>query len=189
MVNNEGWLERGLKAELIVVRVNGYTHDQTYSLPVPPSPNLPNDASIALYPSLCFFEGTPISVGRGTDYPFQLIGAPWLHVGSYSFIPVSNAGAKNPPYEGQRCSGINLKEFGRHMMPQLKSIYWNWLVDTYRMAPDREKFFTPFFDKLAGTDKLRKAIESGVEAEQIPLIYEDDLEAFKKIRKNYLLYP
>ncbi len=189
MVNGEGWLKNGLKADLRVVKCEGYAHNMVVELPIAPSPNLPNLAAIALYPSLCFFEGTPISVGRGTDYPFQLIGAPWFLEGSFYFKPEPRRAAPNPPFLNEACTGILLSNFGEHYMPTLQKIYWLWLVEMYKSAPDKKGFFNPFFDKLAGTDKIRKAIISGMSADDLPKLYEKELASFKLKRLKYLLYP
>ncbi len=189
MVSNEGWLAKGKKADLTVIKCLNYSHKDKYVLPVAPSPNLPNAAAVALYPSLCFFEGTPMSVGRGTDFPFQTFGAPWFHLGSFVFTPHSMPSAPHPPYENQDCFGINLRNFGEYFMSGSGELYWFWLVEAYKLSPDKEKFFTPFFDKLTGTDKIRKAIIGGMEGDEIPSLYKKEVEEFKKIRDKYLIYP
>jgi len=188
MVSNEGWLAKGIKADLTVIKCLNYAHQDKYELPIAPSPNLPNTASIALYPSLCFFEGTPMSVGRGTDLPFQTFGAPWFHLGSFGFTPKSVPAAPHPPFENKQCFGINLFNFGQFFMAGSGKLYWMWLVESYRIAPDKEHFFTPFFDNLAGTDRIRKAIINGVEADEIPDIYKKEVLEFKKLRRKYLIY-
>jgi len=145
-------------------------------------------ASIYLYPSLALFEGTVISVGRGTDSPFQVIGAPELKNAPYSFTPVSMEGASHPPYEGQKCNGYNLKEFGTILIKNLQKLYLFWLKGAYKDYPDKDKFFNSYFIKLAGTDKLQKQIESGMSDDEIHKSWEPGLNNFKKIRKKYLLY-
>ncbi|HCQ15740.1 MAG TPA: DUF1343 domain-containing protein [Cryomorphaceae bacterium] len=189
MVNGEGWLKGGVKCRLEVVSCQNYDHLTEYILPVKPSPNLPNQAAVALYPSLCFFEGTNVSVGRGTDTPFQVIGAPYFREGTTTFIPRGNDGAKNPKYEGVECKGFDLREFAEFYVDGLGELYLFWLVEAYQMAPDKAAFFTRFFDTLAGTDQLRKQIEAGKSIEEIRESWQADLAAFKDIRRKYLLYP
>lgn len=190
MLNNEGWLSSGKKGDLTVVRCEGYYHGMLLELPIRPSPNLPNAASVALYPSLCFFEGTPVSIGRGTDFPFQVMGAPWMPELGFSFTPESRAEAPQPKYRGERCQGVDLRSFGTHFIPQKAAIYWFWLIEAYRLYDgDKSDFFSSYFDRLAGTDAIRKAIIEGATEDEIRALYADDLEAFKAKRKLYLLYP
>lgn len=189
MVNGEGWLKGGVKCQLDVVKCSGWDHFTAYSLPVRPSPNLPNDEAVALYPSLCFFEGTSVSVGRGTDKPFQQIGAPYFTEGPATFTPTANAGAKNPKYEGQKCQGFDLREFASFYIKGLGELYLYWLTEAYEMAPDKSAFFTGYFDTLAGTDKLRKDILAGKQPEAIRASWQQDIAAFKETRRKYLLYP
>lgn len=188
MINGEGWLPNGVKCQLEVVKCMGWDHYTAYDLPVNPSPNLPNNLAVALYPSLCFFEGTTVSVGRGTDKPFQQIGAPYFTDGNITFTPKPNEGAKHPPYEGQQCRGFDLTDFANYYLEGLGEIYLYWLTEAYKMAPDKEKFFNNFFDTLAGTDKLRKDIIAGKSVEDIKKSWQADLEAFKQTRQKYLLY-
>ena len=188
MVNGEGWLKNGVKCDLQIIRCRNYTHNTEYKLPVKPSPNLPNEWAVALYPSLCLFEGTNVSVGRGTDFPFQQIGAPYFEPGTTSFTPKANQGAKHPKYEGKLCNGYILTEFAQFYVHGLGELYLFWLVEAYKQAPDKTNFFTPFFDKLAGTDMLRKQIEKGMEPHQIREGWQKDLQAFKSMRLKYLLY-
>ncbi len=188
MVNGEGWLKKGVKCDLEVVTCQGYDHLTEYELPVKPSPNLPNKNAIALYPSLCFFEGTNVSVGRGTDIPFQLIGAPYFKDGTITFTPEANEGAKSPKYENEVCTGFDLREFAEFYVDGLGELYLFWLIEAYEMAPDKSVFFTRFFNTLAGTDTLRKQIEAGQTMEEIRESWQPDLQAFKKIRRKYLLY-
>lgn len=188
MVNGEKWLKGGVQCQLDVVTCENWDHSMTYSLPVKPSPNLPNDDAIILYPSLCFFEGTTVSVGRGTDKPFQVIGAPYIKTGSFAFVPKANEGAKYPKYEGEQCYGFALNDFAQFYLNGLGELYMHWLVEAYNMAPDKDKFFNSFFEKLAGTDQLRKDIIAGKTAEQIRESWQEEVSEFKRLRSKYLLY-
>lgn len=188
MIKGEGWINESEKCNLDVVRCQGWTHSRQYELPIAPSPNLPNDIAIALYPSLCFFEGTTVSVGRGTDKPFQIIGAPYFKDGEFNFTPKANEGAKHPKYEGVKCNGFDLSDFAVNYISGLGNLYLYWLVDAYNISPDQDAFFTNFFDKLAGTDQLRKDIINGLSPDEIRDSWQDDLDAFHKIRSKYLLY-
>ena len=173
----------------LVIKCTGYSHKSKYALPVKPSPNLPNMQSVYLYPSLCFFEGTAISLGRGTDKPFEQFGSPTFSKNLYSFTPQSLPGAKNPPLLNQLCYGFDLsninveKEIDGHL--QLK-----WLMKAYELFPDKEKFFlaTNYFNKLAGTDVLMQQIKDGKTESEIRKSWEPALSEFKKIRKKYLMY-
>ena len=157
MINGEGWLENGVKADLQIVKTRNWDRSMPYSLPVKPSPNLPNDLSIRLYPSLCFFEGTDISVGRGTYFPFQVYGAPDEKYGDFTFTPVSiNGMSKNPPHENQTCYGRDLREESLDHRFTLR-----YLLEMYNKSGKGTAFFNNFFDRLAGTDKLRKDILAG----------------------------
>mgnify|MGYP001156914846 FL=1 len=186
MINGEGWLKNKMKCELTVVEIENYTHDTPYALPIKPSPNLPNDQAINLYPSLCFFEGTFINAGRGTDMQFQVFGAPSLPASKYTFeyTPQSNEGAKNPKFNGQLCHGKDLRK-----EPRLNKINLEWLIYAYNANGKKKDFFNSFFVKLAGTDKLQQQIEQGLTAEEIRDSWKDGLARFKKIREKYLLYP
>lgn len=184
MINGEGWLANGVKCRLQVIKCLYYDHTKRYSLPVRPSPNLPNDRAIALYPSLCLFEGTIVSVGRGTEAPFQMIGFPENPDKTYSFTPRGTEGAKNPPYKDVTCYGIDYRtmdvsNFRFSLQP---------LMEMYRLAPQKDKFFIPFFEKLAGTGELRKQIAAGMSEEAIRATWAKDLAAYKAMRKKYLLY-
>lgn len=185
MINGEGWLNNNIQCELTVIPLSNYTHETRYSLPVKPSPNLPNDTAINLYPSLCFFEGTAISAGRGTDKQFQVFGAPELPQDQfdYSFTPQANEGAKYPKFKGEKCFGRNLEE-----NPVLNQVNLEWLIEAYQAYPDTSKFFNNFLVKLAGTKNLQQQIEAGMSAEAIRESWKDGLENFQKIRKQYLLY-
>ncbi len=184
MINGEGWLEGKRKCELEVIKLKNYTHNTPYSLPIKPSPNLPNDQSIALYPSICLFEGTAISVGRGTQHPFEWIGHPNLINQPFQFTPVSIEGmAKKPPHENKICFGIDLS----NEKPE-KEISLKYLIQFYRIFPEKEKFFIPYFDKLAGTKLLKEQIKKGMTEKQIRATWKKDLDKYKTMRKKYLIY-
>ena len=179
-----GW-KNGLQCELKTVPIKNYTHQTVYSLPIKPSPNLPNDKSINLYPSLCFFEGTNVSLGRGTNTQFQVFGSPFLDrtVFTYTFTPKPNEGAKQPPFQGKICYGMNLTN-----TEKLNSIHLKWLISAYKNTKNKTEFFTTFFTKLAGTKKLQQQIEAGLSEEKIKLSWQQGLENFKKTRAKYLIY-
>ena len=181
MINAENWISK--RCDLTIIEMENYTHDISYDLPIKPSPNLPNARAINLYPSLCLFEGTNISVGRGTQYPFQHFGAPYLQ-SNYSFTPKSGAGSKYPKHENIKCLGTDL----RFQDNYLTAINLNWLITAYNNFSKKEKFFNNFFDKLAGTDKLRLQIIEGKTSKEIKLSWEENLNKFKKIREKYLMY-
>ena len=181
MINGEKWIAR--QCDLTVIEMENYTHDMSYDLPIKPSPNLPNSRSINLYPSLCLFEGTNVSLGRGTEYPFQHFGAPYLK-SNYSFTPKSSEGSKSPPHENKKCYGTDL----RFQDNYLEEINLNWLIESYNNCPEKEKFFNSFFDKLAGTDKLRLQIIEAKTVKEIKESWQEGLNEFKKIRNKYLLY-
>jgi len=185
MINGESWLQGQIKTDLTVISVENYTHHTPYALPIAPSPNLRSKQAIALYPSLCFFEGTPISAGRGTDRPFEIFGAPNLNVERYpfEFRPVARQGAKWAKFKDEICHGLDLGQItpGEHLE-------LGWLIDTYNEAADKENFFNPFFDKLAGTDQLKKDIQAGLTKEEIYARWTKELEDFEQIRAKYLLY-
>jgi uncharacterized protein YbbC (DUF1343 family) len=184
MINGERWLDSGRVCKLHVIANKNYTHRDKYSLPVKPSPNMPNDLAIQLYPSLGLFEGTIMSVGRGTEFPFQVIGAPDKRYGTFTFTPKSIEGmAKNPPYENQVCYGIDLRKF--YSEPGLKLKY---LIDFYNKTENKETYFNNFFNKLAGNDKLKEQIKSGLSEEKIRESLEQELNIYKAMRKRYLLY-
>ncbi|HLS29278.1 MAG TPA: DUF1343 domain-containing protein [Flavobacteriaceae bacterium] len=185
MVNGEQWLKNGVQTDLTVIKMKNYIKGQTYSLPIKPSPNLPNDKSINLYSSLCFFEGTNVNAGRGTDLPFQVFGSPTLDSTyyEYSYIPKSNEGAKNPKHEGETCYGKNLR-----FSPYLEEINLEWLIEAYQHTENPDEFFIPFFEKLAGTDQLRTQIEAGLSEKEIKRTWEAGLTDFRKRSMPYLLY-
>lgn len=187
MINGEGWLSDGKTCELTVISCTEYNHNSYFELPIKPSPNLPNIASIYAYPSLCWFEGTCISIGRGTNLPFQQFGFPNCKKGETTFTPKEIPGvSSNPPFENQLCKGIKVNFEKRPTELNL-----SWLMTMYTSYPNKEKFFTApnFFDKLAGTSALRKQIEDGVSEVDIRASWQADLERYKTIRKKYLLYP
>lgn len=191
MINGEKWLnpstssEQALQCDLKVAPCLNYSHDMKYSLPVKPSPNLPNDQAINLYASLCFFEGTNVSVGRGTEKQFQIYGSPFLPESEFdfSFTPQPNFGAKDPVHKGKLCFGEDLTEIKKTNQLELK-----WLLKAYNTTSDKTVFFNDFFTKLAGTKKLREQIEAGMTEKEIRKTWQEGLEQFKKIRNKYILY-
>ena len=183
MINGEKWLKNGTQCNLKVIPCLNYNRDMIYSLPTKPSPNLPNDQSINLYASLCLFEGTNVSVGRGTEKQFQIYGSPFLPKSDFSFIPIPNFGAKDPVYNGKVCFGEDLTTISKVDKLELK-----WLIKAYNSTSDKSKFFNSFFTKLAGTKKLQQQIESGVSESDIRKSWNKDLIDFKEMRKKYLLY-
>ncbi|MCR4030623.1 MULTISPECIES: exo-beta-N-acetylmuramidase NamZ domain-containing protein [Flavobacterium] len=183
MINGEKWLKNGVQCKLTVIPCLNYDRKMTYSLLVKPSPNLPNDQSINLYASLCLFEGTNVSMGRGTEKQFQIYGSPYLTKTNFSFTPKPNFGAKDPLYNGKECFGEDLTAY-----PKLKQLELKWLIKAYQNTADKSKFFNAFFTKLAGTKKLQQQIESGVSEKAIRNSWKKDIEAFYKTRKPYLLY-
>ena len=183
MINGEKWLKNAVQCKLTVIPCVNYNRKMEYSLLVKPSPNLPNDQSINLYASLCLFEGTNVSMGRGTEKQFQIYGSPYLTKTNFSFTPKPNFGAKDPLYNGKECFGEDLTSY-----PKLTQLELKWLIKAYQNTSDKTKFFNAFFTKLAGTKKLQQQIENGVSEEQIRKSWQKDLETFKKMRKAYLLY-
>jgi uncharacterized protein YbbC (DUF1343 family) len=188
MINGEGWLKNGVKCDLVVIRCKNYTHKIFYELPVKPSPNLPNQNSVYLYPSICFFEGTAISLGRGTSSPFQVFGSPDLPDRGFSFIPGSVRGAKNPPLLGVKCFGTDLRDALKKGIVPKPEINLDWLISAYNDFPQKDKFFTSYFDVLAGGPVLREQIQKGMIGTQIRESWKEGLEKFSKIREKYLLY-
>ena len=188
MANGEGWLKDGKKVKLSVIPCTGYTHATRYRLPVPPSPNLPDMKAVYMYPSTCYFEATPVSLGRGTDTPFTIYGHPQMKAGDYYFTPNSRPGAKNPPQLGKRCRGRNLRSMSEDDMIA-QGVNFEYIIDAYNAMGRPKNFFTSFFELLAGNDKIRQMIESGASAEQIRATWSDDVKTFKAKRKPYLLYP
>lgn len=183
MINGEKWLKDSIQCKLTVVPCLYYHRNMSYSLPVRPSPNLPNDQAINLYASLCLFEGTNVSVGRGTEKQFQIYGSPYLPKNEFLFIPVPNLGAKNPLYNGIPCFGEDLSARSKIHELELK-----WLLKAYHSTEYKTKFFNPFFTKLAGTKTLQQQIEEGFPEKKIRKSWKTGLEQFKEMRKNYLIY-
>ncbi len=184
MVNSEGWLKDSVQCELSIIPSLNYTHESKYSLTVRPSPNLPNDHAINLYPSLGFFEGTIINAGRGTEFQFQRYGAPFFPESDMVYIPESNFGSKNPKFKGEVCHGTDLSNEN-----WLSEVNLEWLIDAYHKTPKDKEFFGKTFTIHAGNENLRKQIESGMSAEEIRLTWKPQLDKFKKTRAKYLLYP
>lgn len=183
MINGEKWLKDSLQCQITVVPCLNYKRNMFYHLPVKPSPNLPNDKAINLYASLCFFEGTNVSVGRGTNKQFQIYGSPDLPESGFSFTPMPNEGSKEPPQKGRLCYGEDLSG-----APKVKKLELKWLLEAYNSTSDKSVFFTPFFTKLAGSTSLRQQIENGMSEDEIRESWEDGLADFKKMRKKYLIY-
>jgi uncharacterized protein YbbC (DUF1343 family) len=191
MINGEGWLKNHVQCKLKIIKVANYTHNSTYKLPVNPSPNLNTDKSILLYPSVCLFEGTTLSLGRGTMFPFLQIGHPALEGKyTYSFKPVSVAGmSEDPPQKNKICYGIDLKKYDTNIIQTSGKINLQWLIELYKAFPDKEHFFNNYFSKLAGNDVLRKQIEAGKSEAEIRASWEPALSSYKTVRLKYLLYP
>ncbi|MBF9251954.1 DUF1343 domain-containing protein [Pontibacter sp. 172403-2] len=198
MINGEGWLENNRKCQIKIIKVKNYAHDMPYTLPVSPSPNLNTQQSVLLYPSLCLFEGTVISQGRGTHFPFTVLGSPALK-GKYdfSFTPVSIKGmSETPLYQDQACYGLDLRRYDTDKLRQSGQLNLSWLMEMYQAYPHKEKFFDYTqskqmgnFDKLAGTTQLKEQIIAGVPEEEIRRSWEPGLSQFKVMRGKYLLYP
>lgn len=186
MINGEGWLKDAIKCELSVLPVENWKHGQTYSLPIKPSPNLPNDHAIALYPSLCFFEATKISVGRGTDSPFEIIGAPESRYGTFKFTPRATEGAKYPMHKNATCYGEDLRK-----QPTDGNLDLQYLLRMYKKSGKGAAFFSSpkFMDLLAGSAQLRKQIINGDSEKTIVESWQKELNNYKLIRQKYLLYP
>ena len=187
MINGEGWLTDKRKCKLTVIPCKNYKHSTLYELPIPPSPNLPNIKSIYLYPSTCFFEGTVMSLGRGTSLPFQVYGHPDYKGSNYSFTPQSISGAKNPPLLGKKCYGVDLSDTDDKYIRK-QGIDLSYVIDAYKNLNIGSKFFTSFFDLLAGCSYVREMIEKGCDADEIKARWQDDVTKFKKQRAPYLIY-
>lgn len=187
MANGEGWLKDGKKVNLKVIKCRNYTHATRYNLPVPPSPNLKTMHAIYLYPSTCYFEATPVSLGRGTDYPFEVYGHPDMAGYSFSFVPQSVEGAKNPPQLGNLCHGRDLRGISDEKIIEA-GLNLEYVIDAYNHLGLGEKFFTSFFEKLIGRGDIRQMIMDGKSAAEIKATWADDVERFKSQRKPYLLY-
>jgi len=190
MINGQGWLADGKKVKLDVVLCKNYDHKKFYELPVKPSPNLPNIRSIYLYPSLCFFEGTAVSIGRGTDTQFQVYGHPKYPLGVYEFKPTPMPGANYPKHKNQLCKGYSLVNLPMRELQKQAALDLKYVIGFYKNFPEKDQFFNSnnFFDLLAGTDQLRKQIEAGKSEIEIRESWKVGLEEFKKVRKEYLLY-
>jgi uncharacterized protein YbbC (DUF1343 family) len=184
MINGEGWLEGKRKCELEIIKLKNYTHQTPYTLPIKPSPNLPNQQSVLLYPSTCLFEGTALSVGRGTQHPFEWIGHPDLKNQPFQFTPISIEGmAKKPPHENEVCFGIDLSTEKTG-----KEISLKYLIQFYNQFADKEEFFIPYFDKLVGTKQLKEQIKKGMTERQIKATWKKELDSYRNLRKRYLIY-
>jgi uncharacterized protein YbbC (DUF1343 family) len=189
MINGEGWLENGLECDLTVIKMKGYDHTMICDLSVRPSPNLPNQESVYLYPTLCLFEGTIMSIGRGTDHPFQVIGHPEFHIGSFTFTPESLPGkSANPKYEGKVCYGLSLKNIAENIESNRLHFNLSYLLNMYNYFRD-ENFFNPYFDKLAGTAALREQITQGKTEKEIRESWQTETAEYLILRNKYLLYP
>jgi uncharacterized protein YbbC (DUF1343 family) len=188
MINGEKWLGNNLHCNLTVINCKGYTHKSRYALPVSPSPNLPNQRAVFLYPTLCFFEGTAISVGRGTSKPFQQYGHPLLLNSETSFVPKSTIGALNPPFMNEVCFGFDLSNSNDIPDSLQEGIQLDILLNAYTNFPNKELFFNSFFKRLAGNDVLQTQIKQGFTPQQIKATWQNELIEFKQIRKKYLLY-
>ncbi len=189
MVNGEKWLKNQVKCDLTVIRLTNYTHHTKYDLPLSPSPNLPNLNAVYLYPSLCFFEGTSISIGRGTSFPFEVIGYPEMKSGTFLFTPRSIPGASlHPPFEGQECRGIDLRGYLLKYPDQQGKINLSWLIETFHGFNQDTLFFTGYFDKLAGNATLQQQIKAGKSENEIRRSWKAGIGMFRKIRAKYLLY-
>jgi uncharacterized protein YbbC (DUF1343 family) len=185
MITGERWLVGGLTCNVEIIKIKNWKHDDEYVLPIGPSPNLPNQQAVKLYPSLCLFEGTVISLGRGTPFPFQVLGNSELKNMDFQFTPRTIKGvAVNPPQENKLCYGIDLRKAAVERKMDLK-----YLIMMYRAYPDKEKFFTSYFDVLAGTPTLKQQIKDGLTEEQIRATWQPGLVDFKKKRDHYLIYP
>lgn len=187
MVNGERWLPASKVCDVTVIPCKNYTHQTMYRLPIPPSPNLPNMKAVYLYPSICFFEATPVSLGRGTDLPFQIYGHPNMKGYNYKFTPKSIPGAKYPPQLNRECYGKDLSNLSDEEIWK-KGVDLSYVIDAYSNLNLDDHFFRPFFELLAGTDYVRKMIKQGKSAEEIKAIWQDDVNKFKVQRKPYLLY-
>lgn len=185
MINGEGWLKNKVKCDITVISMENYNRKMPYSLPIKPSPNLPNDTSINLYPSLCFFEGTNVNAGRGTSKQFQIYGSPYLDKDVYNFkyIPSPNEGAKHPKHDGKLCYGEDLSSHER-----MDGINLSYVIRAYNNSVDKSIFFIDYFTTLAGTTQLQQQIEAGISEKEIKASWNDGLNAFKNMRKSYLIY-
>lgn len=185
MLNGEGWLLNKVKCDIEIITIKNWKHSDPYNLPIGPSPNLPNNQAIQLYPSICLFEGTVISLGRGTTFPFQVLGNPELKQLPFTFTPVTIKGvAVKPPHENKLCYGIDLRKD-----KPARKIDLSYVLKMYSLYPDKEKFFTSYFDILAGSPTLQQQIKDGLNEDQIRASWQQELDKFKTLREKYLLYP
>ena len=187
MVNGEKWLPENRVCDLTVIKCKNYTHQTLYRLPVAPSPNLPNMKTIYLYPSLCYFEATPVSLGRGTDLPFQIYGHPNMKGYDFTFTPRSMPSAKEPPQKDRLCYGVNLSTLSDEEIWK-KGVDLSYVIDAYRNLNMDDYFFRSFFENLIGVGYVRKMIKQGKSADEIKAMWQDDVAKFKRQRKPYLLY-
>lgn len=189
MINGEKWLKKGIQCTLQVIPMANYTHQSRYLFPVPPSPNLPNGNAISLYPSLCFFEGTVISVGRGTDFPFEVYGHPEMIGGLFTFIPRSIPGSSlHPPFEGIECRGFDLRGYSEKFPEGPERINLEWIIGACGNWKNKPGFFTDYFNQLAGNATLKQQIRDGKSEKEIRASWRPGIEKFRKIRIKYLLY-
>jgi uncharacterized protein YbbC (DUF1343 family) len=191
MINSEGWLGKDVHCDLRVFLLTGWTHRDLYQLPMKPSPNLPNMTSIYLYPTLGLFEGTNVSAGRGTDFPFQTFGSPTIENAEFEFFPKSVPGAKNPKYLNQKCYGMDLRNFDIHTFYAQPNIQLEWIIWAYQNTSNKKDFFLKnhFYSRLAGTKDLQQQIINGTSSEDIRASWQSKLQEFRALRKKYLLYP
>ena len=187
MVNGEKWLPERRVCDLTVIKCKNYMHQTMYRLPIPPSPNLPNMKAVYLYPSICYFEATPVSLGRGTDLPFQIYGHPNMKGCDFTFTPRSVPAAKDPPQKDRLCYGVNLSNLPDEVIWE-KGIDLSYVIDAYRSLNMDDHFFRPFFENLIGVDYVRKMIKQGKSADEIKAMWQSDVTKFKQQRKPYLLY-
>ena len=185
MINGESWLNNKLKCNLKIIKLLNYKHDSSYSLLINPSPNLPNDRSIFLYPSLCLFEGTNVSVGRGTTNQFQIFGSPYLDqkIYSFKFTPKPNQGSKYPPHNNEKCYGLDLRN---NLLERKLSL--NYIIDAYKNTTNKTEFFNDYFIKLSGTKDLKNQIINNTSEDVIRESWKDKIDEFKLVRKKYLIY-
>ncbi len=189
MVNGQGWLKDSVLCDLEVIRMENYTHATKYQLPIPPSPNLADMKSVYLYPSICLFEGANVNEGRGTLKPFQQFGAPYFTPHDFSYVPKSiPVLSLHPKFENETCYGFDLSGMTLSELQDMQQIQLKYIIEFYQKCNNKELFFNDFFDKLAGSDALRKQIIEGQSEEQIRAGWQEDLNNYKKMRKKYLLY-
>ena len=193
MLNTEGWLENGVKSQLTVIKCKGYDHCTFYELPVKPSPNIPTALAVYLYPSICFFEGTDVSVGRGTEKQFQIYGSPQYpkEKATFEFTPIPNEGAKEPFHKNEKCYGFDLTAMNINALQNERKINLTYLLDYYKNFPNKDSFFLKnnFFNRLSGNTLVQQQIKDGKSETEIRASWKEGLDNFKKIRKKYLLYP